>query len=59
MPATEYKLIMGTGRQVEAELVQLAMKGWKPILLSSTSTGGDRPVTQITIVLEHIPGAGV
>jgi hypothetical protein len=56
MPVSEYKLIAGTIKQVEVELVQLAMKGWKPILMSSLPAGS-ASVTQLTIVVELAPGA--
>lgn len=55
LPLSEYKLIAGTIKQVETELVQLALKGWKPILMSSLPAGS-ASVTQLTIVLELTPG---
>ncbi len=58
MPVAEYKVIIGNGRQVNEQLVQEGKKGWKPILMSTTVTGGQAPVVQVAIVLEHLPGAG-
>ncbi len=57
MPAAEYKFISGTAHAVQRELTVPSMQGWKPILMSSAATGGNLPVVNITIVLEHVPGA--
>jgi len=63
LPASEYKIIHGTIRNVEVELTTLAMKGWKPILFSSMVVPGPTPtpttaLVNVTMVLEHVPGAG-
>jgi hypothetical protein len=58
-PMSEFKLISGIGRDVEAKLTELSHQGWKPILMSTTAVGvGDRGMLHITMVLELAPGAG-
>jgi hypothetical protein len=46
----EYKVIVGSGPDIQQQLNILAVQNWKPILMSSVGTTG--PVA-VTIVLEH------
>ena len=57
LPVSEYKVIAGPPKQVETELAQLALKGWKPILMSSNANVGGNSV-YVIIVLELPAGGG-
>jgi hypothetical protein len=50
----EYKVITGTTNDVEREIVVHALKGWKPILMSTVSaTKG----IMVTVILEYVVGS--
>jgi len=61
--ASEWNISHGRIRRAVVELTTRAMKGWKPILFSSMVVPGPTPtpttaLVNVTMVLEHVPGAG-
>lgn len=56
MPVSEYRMISAPPKQAEVEMAQLAMKGWKPILMSSNVAATN--ALNVVIILELPSGAG-
>ena len=48
----EYRILTGTGPQIQSELDILAKDNWRPILMTAVGTVVSGPVA-ISIVLEH------
>jgi hypothetical protein len=55
----EYKVIQtATAMQMTGELTQLALHGWKPILMTTTHAAGAAGIGNIviTVIVEHVLG---
>ncbi len=58
MPITEYKVLSGTTAQLNEQLPENVMQGWKPILMTATAVGtGQGQSAFIAVMLEHSPEA--
>jgi hypothetical protein len=52
--STEYMMLTGIVRDVEAKLITQTRQGWKPILMNTYIVPGPVPQPQIVMVLELV-----
>jgi len=54
-PTSEYKIVMGNGQLISAELRNLP-NDWRPILMSAVVGGASPTQVQVVVIFEHVLG---